>query len=128
MSAGSSTLFSGGAQGQNSRALLRVIILVLIAGAAVASRLFSVIRESTRLAHWAGPGKISYATLKAFPSCPGNQWAIVNGVIVNGSVMLTVIFMQVSRVLSMNVSTNTTSHLTPQPFADLPLKLHNNDY
>ncbi|ROV87747.1 hypothetical protein VSDG_09717 [Cytospora chrysosperma] len=44
MTAGSSTLFSGDTQGQNSRALLRVVILVLIAGAAVASRLFSVIR------------------------------------------------------------------------------------
>lgn len=55
MSAGSSTLFSGDTQGQNSRALLRVIILVLIAGAAIASRLFSVIRESTHFA-WSPAG------------------------------------------------------------------------
>jgi dolichyl-diphosphooligosaccharide--protein glycosyltransferase len=45
MSAGVSTLLSGSSQGQNTRALFRVVILVLIAGAAVASRLFSVIRE-----------------------------------------------------------------------------------
>ncbi|KAG8170242.1 hypothetical protein KVR01_000987 [Diaporthe batatas] len=44
MSAGISTLLSGSSQGQNTRALFRVVILVLIAGAAVASRLFSVIR------------------------------------------------------------------------------------
>lgn len=50
MSAGVPTLLSGSSQGQNTRALFRVIILVLIAGAAVASRLFSVIREYTCLA------------------------------------------------------------------------------
>jgi hypothetical protein len=34
-----------GVNGQNTRTLLRVIILLLIAGAAVSSRLFSVIRK-----------------------------------------------------------------------------------
>lgn len=34
-----------GATAQNSRTLLRVVILLLIASAAVASRLFSVIRK-----------------------------------------------------------------------------------
>lgn len=39
------SLLSPSAKGNNSRALLRVIILVLIAAAAVSSRLFSVIRK-----------------------------------------------------------------------------------
>lgn len=38
-------LFADGAKGQKSRALFRAVILVLIAAAAVSSRLFSVIRE-----------------------------------------------------------------------------------
>lgn len=37
--------FFEGTSGRNTRGLLRVIILCTIAGAAVASRLFSVIRE-----------------------------------------------------------------------------------
>ena len=37
--------FLQGTSGQNTRGLLRIIILCTIAGAAVASRLFSVIRE-----------------------------------------------------------------------------------
>lgn len=41
------SVLSGGAQGQNSRALFRVVILGLIAAAAIASRLFSVIRKSS---------------------------------------------------------------------------------
>jgi hypothetical protein len=39
-------LLAGGGRGKSSRTLLRVVILLLIAGAAVASRLFSVIRKS----------------------------------------------------------------------------------
>ncbi|KAF3769251.1 family 66 glycoside hydrolase [Cryphonectria parasitica EP155] len=39
------SVLSGGAQGQNSRALFRVVILSLIAAAAIASRLFSVILD-----------------------------------------------------------------------------------
>lgn len=39
-------LLASGGKGESTRTLLRVLILFLIAGAAVASRLFSVIRES----------------------------------------------------------------------------------
>ena len=38
--------FLQGTSGRNTRGLLRLIILSTIAGAAIASRLFSVIRES----------------------------------------------------------------------------------
>jgi len=44
MAATEENAFLKQASGPNTRALLRVIILVLIAGAAVSSRLFSVIR------------------------------------------------------------------------------------
>lgn len=44
MAATEGNAFLKQASGPNTRALLRVIILVLIAGAAVSSRLFSVIR------------------------------------------------------------------------------------
>ena len=37
--------FLEGTSGRNTRGLLRLIILITIAGAAVASRLFSVIRK-----------------------------------------------------------------------------------
>lgn len=43
------SLLSPSVKGQNSRALFRVVILGLIAAAAIASRLFSVIRKSTLL-------------------------------------------------------------------------------
>ena len=46
MSADPLDLLAGGTKGKNTRALLRVIILCLIAGTAIASRLFSVIRKS----------------------------------------------------------------------------------
>lgn len=47
MSANSSLdLLASGGRGKSSRTLLRVVILLFIAGAAVASRLFSVIRKS----------------------------------------------------------------------------------
>lgn len=39
------SVLSNSPQGQKSRALFRVVILSLIAAAAIASRLFSVIRE-----------------------------------------------------------------------------------
>ena len=38
-------LLAPGSKGENTRALLRVVTLCVIAGAAIASRLFSVIRE-----------------------------------------------------------------------------------
>lgn len=38
-------LLASGGRGKSSRTLLRVVILFFIAGAAIASRLFSVIRE-----------------------------------------------------------------------------------
>ena len=41
--------FLKGDTGRNTRGLLRLIILCTIAGAAVASRLFSVIRKLSRL-------------------------------------------------------------------------------
>jgi dolichyl-diphosphooligosaccharide--protein glycosyltransferase len=44
MAAAQESQFLKQASGPNTRGLLRVIILVLIAGAAVSSRLFSVIR------------------------------------------------------------------------------------
>ena len=40
--------FLEGTSGRNTRGLLRLIILCTVAGAAVASRLFSVIRKSSR--------------------------------------------------------------------------------
>ena len=46
MSAKTAEPFFKGSTGRNSRGLLRLTILCLIAGAAVASRLFSVIRTS----------------------------------------------------------------------------------
>lgn len=70
MSAGVSTLLSGSSQGQNTRALFRVVILVLIAGAAVASRLFSVIRESTCLA---SPMKLCHVSSMACNIESSNQ-------------------------------------------------------
>jgi hypothetical protein len=50
MSATSSSsldLLASGGRGKSSRTLLRVVILLFIAGAAIASRLFSVIRKFT---------------------------------------------------------------------------------
>jgi dolichyl-diphosphooligosaccharide--protein glycosyltransferase len=44
MATQASEVFFKGESGQSTRALLRVIILLTIAGAAVTSRLFSVIR------------------------------------------------------------------------------------
>ncbi|KAL1870292.1 hypothetical protein VTK73DRAFT_2667 [Phialemonium thermophilum] len=44
MAAPSLDLFAGGGKGRNTRTLLRVVILCFIAAAAIASRLFSVIR------------------------------------------------------------------------------------
>ena len=41
-----------GSSGRNIRGLLRIIILVTIAAAAVSSRLFSVIRMSPFLQEW----------------------------------------------------------------------------
>jgi dolichyl-diphosphooligosaccharide--protein glycosyltransferase len=63
MAATEGNAFLKQASGPNTRALLRVIILVLIAGAAVSSRLFSVIRfesiihecmwpPTTNMANW----------------------------------------------------------------------------
>ena len=46
MAAQSLNPFLDGTSGRNTRGLLRIIILCTIAGAAVASRLFSVIRKS----------------------------------------------------------------------------------
>jgi dolichyl-diphosphooligosaccharide--protein glycosyltransferase len=45
MSANSLELFASGGKGKSTRTLLRVVILFFIAGAAIASRLFSVIRK-----------------------------------------------------------------------------------
>lgn len=86
MSAGSSTLFSGGTQGQNSRALLRVVILALIAGTAIASRLFSVIRESTHLASWPVLGQLAPAIMSVVCHC-------TDICCINGSIMLTGLFL-----------------------------------
>jgi hypothetical protein len=44
-SSSSLDLLASGGRGKSSRTLLRVVILFFIAGAAVASRLFSVIRK-----------------------------------------------------------------------------------
>lgn len=43
--------FFQGSTGKNSRGVLRIVILCLIAGAAIASRLFSVIRTYMKLLH-----------------------------------------------------------------------------
>lgn len=59
MSAGTLDIF--GSKGESIRTLLRVIILFLIAGAAISSRLFSVIRESAKTlrgASWPLPKRV----------------------------------------------------------------------
>ncbi len=49
MSADPLQLLANAGKGESTRTVLRVIILCLIAGAAIASRLFSVIRKYLRL-------------------------------------------------------------------------------
>lgn len=98
MSAGVSTLLSGSSQGQNTRALFRVVILVLIAGAAVASRLFSVIREYTRLA---SPMKLRHVLSMAYNIERSKK---IESSILSIGIKLTIYLRQVSRVSSTNVS------------------------
>lgn len=93
MSANSLQTLANAGKGESTRTLLRVIILFLIAGASISSRLFSVIRKS----------QATWATTSLHNAVGLTMQSYQNYLLPSGSANHYLLFLQVSRVLSMSV-------------------------